>query len=105
MRHVVGKSFLDRVEVGRTAERGPVKSVRVHVVVWIIVGLQSHVPLDVFWLNEKQFGATEVTGVNTIRSRAPVEEFHEVGKMWMIVVLEICLLFTNNFVPQERYRR
>jgi len=41
---------------------------RVDVVVWVIVGLKSHVPLDIFGLNEKQFGATEVTSVNIMRS-------------------------------------
>jgi len=59
---------------------------RVDVAVWIIVGLKSHVsldPLDVFGLNEKQFGPTEVTRVNAMRSRAPVVELHEVGEVWV----------------------
>ena len=53
------------------AEIGPMIRWRVDVVVWIIAGLKSDVPLDVFGLNEKQFGLTEVTGVNATSSRAP----------------------------------
>jgi len=60
---------------------------RVDVVVWVIVGLKSHVALNIFWLNEKQFGPTEVTRVNITRSRVPVMELHEMGKMWMVGML------------------
>jgi len=60
---------------------------RVDVVVWVIAGLKSHVALNIFRLNEKQFGPTEVTCVNVIRSRVPVMELHEMGKMWMVGML------------------
>jgi len=60
---------------------------RVDVVVWIIVGLKSHVALDIFGLNEKQFGPTEVTRVNITRSRMPVMKLHEMSKMGMVRVL------------------
>jgi len=83
MRHVVGKSLLDGFEVGRAPELGPMIRWRVDVVVWVIVSLQSHVPLNIFSLNEKQFGLTEVTRVNIVRSRVPVMELHEVGEVWV----------------------
>jgi len=65
------------------AEIGPMIRWRVDVVVWIIAGLKSDVPLDVFGLNEKQFGLTEVTGVNAASSRAPGMKLHEVGEVWV----------------------
>jgi len=85
--HTVGESLLDGFEVGRPAEDGPMIGWRVDVAVWIIVGLKSHVVLNVFWLNEKQFGPTEVMRVNVVRSRAPVKKLHEMGKVWMAGVL------------------
>jgi len=60
---------------------------RVDVAVWIIVGLKSHVALNVFWLNEKQFGPTEVMHVNVVRSIAPVKKLLEMGNAWMASVL------------------
>jgi len=87
MRHAVGKSLLDGFKVGRATELGLMIRWRVDVAVRVIVGLKSHAALNIFRLNEKQFGPTKVTLVNVVRSRAPVMKLHEMSKMWMVGVL------------------
>jgi len=84
MRYTAGECLLDGFEVARTAESGPIIHWRVDVVVWIIVGLKSHVPLDILGLNEKQFGPTEVTRVNVVSSRVPVMKLHEVSEVSVV---------------------